>query len=217
MQIQGESNPMFSVAFVLGTCAPLVGSSLFTFDSERALLQAWQRFIKYVDPDVVTSYNIANFHLPYLVEHSKQIGCNEFCELSRYVGEYCDVKNSTKMIKALGRREGKEVNIAGRITYDMLTAIQTDYKLRSYTLNAVSAHFLGDQKEGVYYSMISTLQKGSAQDRHRLAVYCVKDAYLPLQLMNKLLSIMTAIELVRLCKVPLYYLLNRGEQIRVFS
>jgi DNA polymerase delta subunit 1 len=81
----------------------------------------------------------------------------------------------------------------------------------------VSAHFLGNQKEDVHYSMISTLQKGSAQDRHRLAVYCVKDAYLPLQLMNKLMSIMTAIELGRVCKVPLNYLLNRGQQIRVFS
>lgn len=33
-----------------------------------------------------------------------------------------------------------------------------DYKLRSYTLNAVSYHFLGEQKEDVHHSVISDLQ-----------------------------------------------------------
>ena len=84
-------------------------------------------------------------------------------------------------------------------------------------MNAVSAHFLGDQKEDVHFSMISKLQKGTPRDRHRLAIYCIKDAYLPLQLMNKLLTIFTAVELARVCKVPMNYLLTRGQQIRVFS
>lgn len=35
-----------------------------------------------------------------------------------------------------------------------------DYKLRSYTLNAVSFHFLQEQKEDVHYSIISDLQVG---------------------------------------------------------
>jgi DNA polymerase delta subunit 1 len=65
--------------------------------------------------------------------------------------------------------------------------------------------------------MISALHKGSTQDRHRLAVYCVRDAYLPLQLMSKMLSIIMAIELARVCKVPFKYLLTRDQQIRVFS
>ena len=59
--------------------------------------------------------------------------------------------------------------------------LQRDYKLRSYTLNAVSAHFLGEQKEDVHHSIITDLQNGSAQTRRRLAVYCMKDAYLPLR------------------------------------
>ena len=33
-----------------------------------------------------------------------------------------------------------------------------DYKLRSYTLNAVSFHFLQEQKEDVHHSIISDLQ-----------------------------------------------------------
>ena len=35
-----------------------------------------------------------------------------------------------------------------------------DYKLRSYTLNAVSYHFLQEQKEDVQHSIITDLQVG---------------------------------------------------------
>lgn len=65
----------------------------------------------------------------------------------------------------------------------LLTAqvLQRDYKLRSYTLNAVASHFLGEQKEDVHHSIIGDLQRGSEQTRRRLAVYCMKDAYLPLR------------------------------------
>jgi len=52
--------------------------------------------------------------------------------------------------------------------------MQRDYKLRSYTLNSVSAHFLGEQKEDVHYSIISDLQNGTEETRRRLALYCLK-------------------------------------------
>lgn len=64
--------------------------------------------------------------------------------------------------------------------------MQREHKLRSYSLNAVSAEFLGEQKEDVHYSIIGDLQKGTPETRKRLAVYCLKDALLPLRLMNKL-------------------------------
>ena len=57
--------------------------------------------------------------------------------------------------------------------------LQRDYKLSSYSLNSVSTHFLGEQKEDVHHSQITVLQQGNADTRRRLAVYCLKDAYLP--------------------------------------
>ena len=52
--------------------------------------------------------------------------------------------------------------------------MQREQKLRSYTLNAVCAHFLGEQKEDVHHSIITDLQNGDAESRRRLAVYCLK-------------------------------------------
>ena len=42
------------------------------------------------------------------------------------------------------------------------------------SLNSVSAHFLGEQKEDVHHSIIADLQRGTEETRRRLAVYCLK-------------------------------------------
>lgn len=53
-----------------------------------------------------------------------------------------------------------------------------DYKLRSYTLNAVSFHFLGEQKEDVHHSIITDLQNGNPQTRRRYVVFMCSDIVL---------------------------------------
>lgn len=68
----------------------------------------------------------------------------------------------------------------------MLQYIIREHKLRSYTLNSVSAHFLGEQKEDVHYSIITELYRQDEYARRRLAIYCIKDAYLPLRLISNL-------------------------------
>lgn len=60
--------------------------------------------------------------------------------------------------KQMGRRENKIINIEGRVQLDLLQILLRDYKLRSYSLNAVSYHFLGEQKEDVHHAIITDLQ-----------------------------------------------------------
>ena len=54
---------------------------------------------------------------------------------------------------------------------------------------SVSYHFLLEQKEDVHHSIITDLQNGSEVTRRRLAIYCMKDALLPLRLLNKVLCV----------------------------
>ncbi|KAG8866794.1 DNA-directed DNA polymerase delta [Serendipita sp. 405] len=99
----------------------------------------------------------------------------------------------------------------------MLQVMQRDYKLRSYSLNSVCAHFLGEQKEDVHHSVITDLQNGTPESRRRLAVYCLKDAYLPHRLMDKLLCLINYTEMARVTGVPFNYLLSRGQSIKVIT
>lgn len=57
------------------------------------------------------------------------------------------------MHQAHGTRESKEFVLEGRVLLDLFQSIQRDHKLSSYSLNAVSAHFLGEQKEDVHHSV----------------------------------------------------------------
>ena len=76
--------------------------------------------------------------------------------------------------KAFGQRDSKDTTMEGRLQFDMLQLMQREYKLRSYSLNAVCAQFLGEQKEDVHHSVITELQNGTSESRRRLAVYCLK-------------------------------------------
>jgi DNA polymerase delta subunit 1 len=127
------------------------------------------------------------------------------------------MKDTTFQSSAYGKRENIETNIQGRVIFDILPYMFRNHKMTSYSLNSVSAEFLGQQKEDVHHSIISDLQMGTDADRHRLAVYCLKDAQLPQQLMNKLAILVNYIEMARVTGVPISFLLTRGQQIKVFS
>merc|ERR1719145_194665 len=125
--------------------------------------------------------------------------------------------HSKVKVNNFGGRDVTEVTIEGRVQFDMIVVIQAEHKLRSYSLNAVSAEFLGEQKEDVHHSMIGDLFKTSAETRRRLAVYCLKDAYLPMQLIDKLLCMYNYVEMARVTGTPINFLLTRGQMIKVVS
>lgn len=213
----GEQRPFIRNVFTVNTCSPIIGSEIFSHMDERDMLLAWRDFVVKSDADVIIGYNTANFDLPYLLDRAKALGIPKFPYFGRMVNIKQEAKDSVFSSRAYGTRENKVVNIDGRMQLDLLQFIQREYKLRSYTLNSVSAHFLGEQKEDVQHSIITDLQNGTAETRRRLAVYCLKDAYLPLRLLEKLMCLVNYTEMARVTGVPFSYLLARGQQIKVIS
>ncbi|EOD33882.1 putative DNA polymerase POLD1 [Emiliania huxleyi CCMP1516] len=217
--LQGETKPRIKNIFTLDTCSAISGAQVLPFEKEAELLAKWQQFLVASDADIITGYNIANFDLPYLLLRAETLKVGTFPYLGRIKGMKTRVKDKMFQSKQTGTRESKEINIEGRVQFDMLQVLQRDHKLSSYSLNSVCAHFLGEQKEDedVHHSIISELQAGNADTRRRLAVYCLKDAYLPQRLLQKLMCLINYSEMARVCGVPLNYLLTRGQQIKVMS
>ncbi|XP_071696476.1 DNA polymerase delta catalytic subunit [Rutidosis leptorrhynchoides] len=215
--LQGEEQPFVRNVMTLKSCSPIVGVDVMSFDTEREFLLAWRDFVREVDPDIIIGYNICNFDLPYLIERAETLGISEFPILGRIRNKRAHVKDANFSSRQYGKRVSKEVTLEGRVQFDLLQAMQRDYKLSSYSLNSVSAHFLNEQKEDVHHSIISDLQNGSAETRRRLAVYCLKDAYLPQRLLDKLMYIYNYVEMARVTGVPLSFLLSRGQSIKVLS
>lgn len=220
--LQGSDIPIIRNVFTLNTCLPIVGAQVICSNTEEEMLMKWRTFVNACDPDILTGYNIANFDIPYLLNRAKALEkkspvLKRFPDLGRIKNLKAVMRDTTFQSSAFGKRENVETSITGRVIFDLLPYMYRNHKLSSYSLNSVSAEFLGQQKEDVHHSIISTLQMGTDADRRRLAVYCIKDAYLPLQLMNKLSVMVNHIEMARVTGVPLDFILTRGQQIKVFS
>ena len=211
------SKDIKKTVFTLKSCAPISNATVHSFTTESELLVAFSKFLVRCDPDVITGYNILNFDLVYLIDRANTLRAKDFPYLGRLTKNETKAKNTRFSSRAFGTRDSKEFNIDGRVIVDMLQVIQREHKLRSYSLNAVSAEFIGDQKEDVHHSIITELQNGNEDTRRRLAVYCIKDAELPLLLMRKLSILINYIEMARVCGVPFNFLLSRGQQIKVLS
>lgn len=218
VQVQGETSPAFAVIFTLGTCSPTgCGAQVLAYDSEAALLRAWAFFVRCADPDLLTGYNIVNFDLPYLLDRAQALGLADFPYLGRVTATKTRAKEKVFQSKQTGARKSKEINVEGCVVFDAFVLFQRDERLSSLSLNSVSFHFLGDQKEDVPHTAISGLQRGTPDDRRRLAVYCLKDARLPLRLLDARMKVVNYVEMARVTGVPLSYLLTRGQQIKVMS
>ncbi|KAK5069201.1 DNA-directed DNA polymerase delta [Lithohypha guttulata] len=217
VNIYGEDKPFIRNVFVLDTCSNIVNTKVYEHTSEEKLLMAWREFLEKVDPDVIIGYNISNFDFPYLLDRAKHLKLTKFPYWSRLNSVASTATATSFSSKQMGNRDSKATNTNGRIQLDLLQLIQRDYHLRSYTLNAVCSHFLNEQKEDVHHSMITELQNANPDTRRRLAVYCLKDAYLPLRLLDKLMALVNYTEMARVTGVPFNFLLSRGQQIKFIS
>lgn len=224
LSVYGQKTPVVQNVFTLKGCLPVVGAQVISSDTEEEMLMKWRTFVEACDPDVLTGYNVQNFDIPYLLDRAATLAkvsssskLSNFALWGRIRGSKAKMRDTTFQSAAYGKRNNVETTIEGRVIFDMLPYMQRNHKLSSYTLNSVCAEYLGQQKEDVHHSIISDLQNGSDEDRHRLAVYCLKDAALPQRLMDKLSVLVNYIEMARVTGVPMNFLITRGQQIKVFS
>jgi DNA polymerase delta subunit 1 len=119
---------------------------------------------------------------------------------------------------ALGSNDLKMVPMLGRYVFDMFQDIKREHKLESYSLNNVSKEFLKDQKIDMpIKEMFTRFREGDADKLGEVADYCIKDTELPHRISEKLCLIQNLIEMAKATWVPLSYLSERGQQIKVFS
>ncbi|XP_060531065.1 DNA polymerase delta catalytic subunit isoform X2 [Cylas formicarius] len=216
IQLHGDGDVLTRNVFTLKSCAPIGHADVFCYDNEVDLLCAWADFVRELDPDIFTGYNINNFDFPYLLERATYLKVSNFEYLGRLLNVRSVIKETVTQTK-IGKRTYKTINFEGRVPYDMLLVTKRDFKLRSYTLNSVCQEILGEQKEDVHYSIITDLQNGDEQTRRRLAVYCLKDAELPVRLLRRVLSFTNDVEMARVTGVPITSLLTKGEQVKVVA
>ena len=141
---QGDKDPFIRNIFTLNTCSQIVGSQVISYMKEDEMLTAWANFVREVDPDIITGlvikvgnkifflfkifwlhqtisrYNVQNFDLGYLLNRASTLKANLF----PYLGRLKNIKTTERKVmlqsKQMGKRENKQINIEGRVIFDLL-------------------------------------------------------------------------------------------------
>tara|TARA_B110000977_G_scaffold201886_1_gene299804 strand:- start:9167 stop:11956 length:2790 start_codon:yes stop_codon:yes gene_type:complete len=220
LQRFGEATPYKRSLLSLGTCDHIENVEnveLQCFETESQLLEAWGKLVRGEDIDILIGYNIWGFDLWYLHVRATMCDAVDFFELGRVIGKESELKAASFSSCAYGDSDYQMVDTLGRFQIDLLVIMKREHKLTSYSLNAVSAHFLKDKKVDMPYKLMFEKYKGTSADRAEIAIYCIKDTDLPLALINKLAIVPNMVEMSKATWVPMSYLIERGQGIKVFS
>jgi len=142
----GEDECYYQHIITLGSCDPIPGVDVESYETEQEVLMAWNRLLERINPDVMTGYNIVGFDMEYLKDRSKKLGIeHKFSKLSRLIGETTEFKEAKLASSALGDNILKFYNMTGRVIVDMMKVIQRDHRLESYKLDFVASHFIKEK------------------------------------------------------------------------
>jgi DNA polymerase delta subunit 1 len=187
-----------------------------TYKSEKELLEAFGAHLKEVDPDIITGWNIFGFDLEYLFKRAVDAQAENMCWGRDDTP--CELVTKNLSSNALGDNLLKMVPMKGRYVFDLFQDVKREHKLESYSLNNVSKHFLKDQKLDMpVKELFAAFRERDPERLEAVADYCIKDTELPHRLMEKLCQVQNQIEMAKACWVPLSFLSERGQQIKVFS
>ena len=190
----------------------------YFWGGEKELLDHWRIYVNKINPDIITGYNIFSFDYTYLFKRAHINNIKNFGTMSKLKDFNAnDLTELALSSSALGDNILRFPETPGRVLIDMYKFIQKDYALDSYKLDDVSTLFLYKEKANVPPQEIFYKQHGSNKDRQDVAMYCILDCILPINLMRKLDVIQKNVAMANVCKVPMNFLFTRGQGIKLFS
>ena len=167
IQKYGEDQCFLKHILTLNGCEEIDGCVVESFEDEGELLLRWTEFIRHLDPDIITGYNIFGFDYSYMIARAEELEClEEFCTISRIRDKESKLVCKTLSSSALGDNTLKYIEMEGRVQIDLLKVIQRDHNLPSYKLDYVAENFINNKiecfdKNKIKLKGISTLGKGN--------------------------------------------------------
>jgi DNA polymerase delta subunit 1 len=195
------------------------GPGVVSFDTEREMLLAFKDYLHDKDIDIITGWNIFGFDLEYIYKRAAMTGCGMgFYQMGKLHDTESHLLHKKLSSSALGDNFLKLLPMPGRFIFDLFHEVKKGYKLDSYKLNEVSKLYLGDQKIDMSpKEMFARYKEENPVKLGEVAEYCIKDTLLPHRLMKKLCTLLNLLEMAKATWVPLCFLVERGQQIKVFS
>ena len=216
----GSDTPYDKTCFCYKKTDPgIEGCDIKSYDTEREMLMAFKVYMMEKDIDIITGWNIFGFDLEYIMKRAVITKCEpSFYEMSKLKNHSCELVYKKLSSSALGDNALKILPMPGRFIFDLFHEVKKGYKLDSYKLDNVSKLYLGDNKIDMPpKEMFARFVEEDPVKLREVAEYCIKDTLLPHRLLSKLSILVNLLEMAKATWVPLCYLVERGQQIKVFS
>ena len=201
------------------TDSKLEGCDIRSYATEREMLEAFQKYLHNKDVDIITGWNIFGFDMEYIYKRAQINQCHyDFYNLGKLKDTDSELVIKKLSSSALGDNTLKLLPMSGRFIFDLFHEVKKGYKLDSYKLDNVSKLYLGDQKiDMTPKEMFARYREEDPVKLREVAEYCIKDTLLPHRLMKKLCILLNLVEMAKATWVPVPFLVERGQQIKVFS
>tara|TARA_B110000977_G_scaffold186091_1_gene251608 strand:+ start:1894 stop:4776 length:2883 start_codon:yes stop_codon:yes gene_type:complete len=201
------------------TDSNLEGCDIRSYATEREMLEAFQKYLHNKDVDIITGWNIFGFDMEYIYKRAQINQCHyDFYNLGKLKDTDSELVIKKLSSSALGDNTLKLLPMSGRFIFDLFHEVKKGYKLDSYKLDNVSKLYLGDQKiDMTPKEMFARYREEDPVKLREVAEYCIKDTLLPHRLMKKLCILLNLVEMAKATWVPVPFLVERGQQIKVFS
>jgi DNA polymerase elongation subunit (family B) len=218
----GDASCCARIVYTLHSCDEIPGARVVAFEDEGQMLVAWARLVRELDPDVMLGYNVLGFDMAYLHDRAQDLlGKHGTTASFGKLGRVRDLESPFVQQKLSSSAMGDNVmhyfDMQGRVTVDLMKVVQRAYKLDSYKLDSVAAHFMGLNKHDVGPNDIFRLQRGTSADRRVIAEYCLQDCELCNNLQAKLDIVPNNMGMANVCSVPLSFIFMRGQGVKIFS
>jgi DNA polymerase elongation subunit (family B) len=174
----GEEECFMKHIVTLDTCNPIPGAEVVACKREEDVIKEWFNFIRILDPDIITGYNIFGFDFSFIYYRAEELGIvGQLGTLGRMKGKDLVLEEKNLSSSALGENILTFLNMEGRVCMDLLKVVQKDHKLVSYKLDTVAETFISG---GIKEIIGPELKIGGAKDLNvgnYVVLFTKKDKY----------------------------------------
>jgi DNA polymerase elongation subunit (family B) len=211
----------------------LVGDEEFELHilpSEIEMFNAFRDFFFHCDVDIITGYNVWKFDFAYLFDRARVIDPtrkSRFYRLGKILHSWTGLGSpgsTTKSLSssALGDNDFTMLNAPGITEVDVFAIVKNMKGFSSYKLKDVSKQILPniDGKIDLPYAEINRLwrcfqQSGDVSLMSTIAGYCIRDADIPLLILDKIGFVSEQVAVSIATFTPITSLVSCGQTIKV--
>ena len=208
--------PFMRVLLVIGSCDPIPGALVITFDSEQELL-VWIRRVLFeiMDVDGIRGYNWLGFDTRYIVKRAELLGVGGSALRWNHLLSKPPSYDREEVQLSLQRGNFRMIRMNDTNTVDIMVYMRQQLDLASYKLDAIAQHFGIEGKHPVTPDDIYRAYEGTAAERAVVGAYCLRDCDVLVDIARSAQLEVTLMQFARIMVTQSETMWTSGQQIRV--